>query len=440
MSMLPPAGAARLNDRDFWIHEVTPERIRRELDAGADINQPTLSQDSAIVWAGNAMAGEDVWRLLVEQGADLTALLHDRRPAIFWVTKGGPPQAVRHVMAQPGVDIHLLDSVGRNALAHATRLQPDLQVYRILVEAGIAVHQRDVNGRTAVHEAAMRTSYVHVLEYLATLGLEYSALDNHGWDAFRNAAWRNPNVDVVTFLAGYSDLGETGHDGLNPAMLAAENNPSGEVFAWLLDHDLSVEGRDADGATALVRAGRNSSAVLRQLIGLGQDVNARDDRGNSAFIVSPGAKGDAAAVFELLSAAGADVHAVNADGENALLRALTRSKEREAGPDHALLLIRDYGLATDLLTARGDGALGIAARARQPRCVIDALLHSGLAVDTRDGDGWTPLMRYAARGYDVETISTLLEAGADPHLRNPDGHSVIELAADNPSLAGLPKI
>jgi|GEM_PF-2437615 len=434
----PAQADTALNTSQFWIHTVTPAMIQSQLDAGVDINQTNQSGDAAIVWAGNAMANEDVWRLLIDQGADLTAPLHDHRPAIFWVTKGGTPEAVRLVMAQPGVDIQALDSVGRNSLAHATRLQPDLQVYRLLVDAGIDIRVKDKNGRTAMHEAAMRTRYVHVAEYLHSIGLAYSDLDNNGWDAFLNAAWRNPNYDVVVFLAKQSDLKRVGRDGLNAAMLAAENNPSGKVFKWLLDQGLQVDGRDANGATALIRSGRNSAPVASQLIALGQDVNARDHNGNTAFIMAGQAQTFAPDLFALLSRSGADVHAVNKQGENALLIALRKSKDADNGPQNVLLLLNHYRLDPLQKTKRGDTALSIAAQSGQTKPVLEALIAGKLDVNARDPDGWTPLMRYAAEGYDVEAIDYLLSVGANPRLTDPQGRTAKDLAMANPSIARLP--
>ena len=233
-----PASAkedTELNRPDFWFEPLTTEMIMEQLDSGVDLHAKTLSGSSVIVRAGNAMAGEDVWQLLLDQGIEVTEQQLEGREAIFWVSKGGTPEAVRLILAQPGVNVNALDHTGRNSFAHAVRLQPDLQVYRELIKAGIDIHRIDSNGRTAMHEAAMRTRYVHLFEFFASLGLKYDQLDANGWDPFLNAAWRNPVYDVVVHLGEKSDINRVGHNGLNAAMLAAENNPSGKVFAWLLE-------------------------------------------------------------------------------------------------------------------------------------------------------------------------------------------------------------
>lgn len=424
-------GDTPLNVPENWFKPLTVEILQEQLDAGVDINELTASGSSVLVRAGNSMAGEDVWQFLIDRGARLTEKQLEGREAIFWVTKGGTPEAVRLVLAQPGVDVNALDRSRRNAFAHAVRLQPDLQVYRELIKAGVDIHRIDKTGRTAMHEAAMRTRYVHIFEFFHSLGLRYDDLDNNGWDPFLNAAWRNPVYDVVVHLAEYSDIKRVGKDGLNAAMLAAENNPSGKVFSWLLDQGLSVDGRDQNGATALIRSGRNSAAVASQLLAMGQDVNAVDDHGNTAFIMTGYAQTYAPELMRLLAEAGADVHAVNKDGANALMIALANGHEYKSGPQIIRLLINEYGLKHTPGLADGSTPLTIAAKANQSAEILRLLIEAGGDVNKTDADGMTPLMIYASETYNTGAMDYLLAAGADLNLRNNRGETAADLARSN---------
>lgn len=439
---LLPAGPALsradtpLNVPENWFEPLTVAMLQEQLDAGVDINELDRTGSSVLVRAANAMAGEDVWRFLIEKGARLNEVQLEGRTAIFWVTKGGTPNSVRLVLAQPGIDVNLLDGTGRNAFAHATRLQPDLEVYRELIKAGIDVHQKDINGRTAMHEAAMRTRYVHLFEFFETLGLRYDALDNNGWDPFLIAAWRNPVYDVVVHLAKRSDVRKVGKDGLNAAMLAAENNPSGQIFRWLLDQGLPVDGRDAQGATALIRAGRNSAEVAAQLLALGQDVNAVDNEGNTAFIMTGHAQTYAPDLIRLLASDGADVHAVNKAGANALMIALGNGDEYKSGPQTIRLLMDEYGLKPTSRLADGSTPLTIAARADQSAEILRLLVEAGADVNAADASGMTALMIYAAETYNTGAMNYLVTAGANTSLRNNAGKTTADLARENEYLGG----
>ena len=420
-----------LNVPENWFKPLTVEIIQEQLDTGVDINELNLKGSSVLVRAGNSMANEDVWQFLIDKGARLTEKQLESREAIFWVTKGGTPEAVRLVLAQPGVDVNSLDGSQRNAFAHAVRLQPDVQVYRELIEAGVDIHRKDKTGRTAMHEAAMRTRYVHLFEFFHSIGLSYDELDNNGWDPFLNAAWRNPVYDVVVHLAEHSDIDKVGKDGLNAAMLAAENNPSGKVFEWLLDQGLSVDGRDENGATALIRAGRNSAAVASQLLAMGQDVNAVDHHGNTPFIVSGYAQTYAPDLFRLLASAGADIHAVNKNGANALMIALENGALYKNGPQNVRMLMKEYGLRPTPRLADGSTPLTIAAEANHSAEILRLLVESGADVNAADANGMTPLMIYASKTYNTGAMDYLVAAGADLSLRNSAGKTAADMALSN---------
>lgn len=424
-------GDTPLNVQENWFKPLTVEMIQEQLDAGVDINELNRSGSSVLVRAGNSMADEKVWQFLIEKGARLTEKQLEGREAIFWVTKGGTPEAVRTVLAERGVNVNSLDRSGRNAFAHAVRLQPDLQVYRELIKAGIDIHRVDKTGRTVMHEAAMRTRYVHLFEFFHSLGLRYDELDSRGWDPFLNAAWRNPVYDVVVHLAEYSDIDRVGNDGLNAAMLAAENNPSGKVFKWLLDQGLSVDGRDGNGATALVRSGRNSAAVASQLLAMGQDVNAVDDDGNTAFIMTGHAQIYAPDLIRLLAKAGADVHATNENGANALMIALENGHEYKNGPQNVRMLMEEFDLEPVPRLADGSTPLTIAAKADQSAEILRLLVESGADVNAADADGMTPLMIYASKTHNTGAMGYLITAGADLNRRNADGKTAADLARSN---------
>jgi len=59
--------------------------------------------------------------------------------------------------------------------------------------------------------------------------------------------------------------------------------------------------------------------------------------------------------------------------------------------------------------------------------IVEVLLQAGATSDPRQRHGWTPLQAAAQNG-DVRSLDALLAAGAEPSLRNDDGHSAADLA------------
>mgnify|MGYP001225623299 CR=1 FL=1 len=78
----------------------------------------------------------------------------------------------------------------------------------------------------------------------------------------------------------------------------------------------------------------------------------------------------------------------------------------------------------------GYTALMVAVRENAPTTVLDALLAAGAALDDVTENGSSPLMIAAAAGTPAQVIH-LLNAGADPTLRDAEGRNAADLARQN---------
>lgn len=171
----------------------------------------------------------------------------------------------------------------------------------------------------------------------------------------------------------------------------------------------------------MIAASRGDYASARRLLSE-SEVNARDRLGNTALIYA--ASGGHAEVVRLLLSAGADAHARNDAGANALERA-SRVERRDA---HELLLTHTRGLsAAEVLTVL-DARLLEACWRDETSSVVE-LLARGASVEARaHGSRWTPLISACASG-SVATARVLLEAGADPSASAADGRTPLHFSA-----------
>jgi len=68
--------------------------------------------------------------------------------------------------------------------------------------------------------------------------------------------------------------------------------------------------------------------------------------------------------------------------------------------------------------------------------IFATLLGAGAVVDVRDDEGYTALMRSAWHGH-AETVTVLLDGGADLDAVGKDGKRALDLAANEPTRAVL---
>jgi ankyrin repeat protein len=198
----------------------------------------------------------------------------------------------------------------------------------------------------------------------------------------------------------------------------------------------------ADGTTALHWAVYHDDiALVRRLLKSGANASAKNDYG--ATPMSEAATAGNPVVIELLLKAGADVDSPNADGQTALM-----VLARTSNVDAAKVLLRRHANVNAVEQRRGQTALMWAAAQNQP-AMVQLLVKHGANVNARShvntsqrqvtaepraqarpNGGLTPLL-YAARRGCQECVKTLVAAGADVDMADPEGITPLIMAVTN---------
>jgi ankyrin repeat protein len=329
-------------------------------------------------------------------------------------------------------------------LLYATQAN-DVPLARLLLEAGADASAANRYGITPLWLASTNVS-PELVKLLLEHGADASAAMAHGETAIMAAARAGDAASIKLLLDAGADpnvaestLGETA------LMWAAAENHADAIHAlaaggaaldahaknlnlapmnWLQTGMVSTV-LPVGGWTAIMYAARqNSQDAVRALADVGADLNSQDPDGTTALMIAvTNFHYDLAA--ELLKV-GADPNVADRTGMTALYGAVDMVTLGH-------VIGRPDLPRVDTLDAIGFIKTALAAGADPNARLTTPIIarHHGFS-DRGLGAGATALMR-AAKGYDVESMRVLLDAGADPKLTQADGSNVLLTFASGPA-------
>lgn len=288
------------------------------------------------------------------------ALLHHAATA-------GDAESVLALLSINGL-LNEQDAQGNTPLHCAAKSHNALTITRILIEHGAFAGITNARGETPLHIAAGQQQLPTML-YLISRGLDLNDRDNFGrtpMTKLLGCPVKPEDIQRFISLGGKWETCEL--DGRSPLSIAAQTTPSTPLFEYLL-HEMAedINRPDNEGITPLMWATRNSNAYIVQL----------------------------------LIKAGANVHAQDCRGRNALAHAV-----RYAGAARIVQRILDAGARVD--ERLGDGSLPIHwAVPNRNIDIMQKLLNAKADINAQDAEGNTPL---------------IIAAYDDIPLHQPDGH------------------
>jgi ankyrin repeat protein len=162
-----------------------------------------------------------------------------------------------------------------------------------------------------------------IVRELLSCGSVVNSCDAEGWMAIHFAAhWSS--CAVVTLLLEAKSIVDPRNKDNNTPLIACCGGRSDEeavkIARVLLDRGAEIEQRGRWQRTPLLEASISGSAELVELLlSRGADIKAVDENGNTALILASHNGMHGPAIIPLLVKAGVDVSAVNSDGESALV-------------------------------------------------------------------------------------------------------------------------
>lgn len=177
------------------------------------------------------------------------------------------------------------------------------------------------------------------------------------------------------------------------------------------------------GASVLEAVVANDAAGLAQALAAGQPVDERDERGRTALLVA--VWDDNVDLARRLIDAGADVNARDAIKDSPYLVAGAEGRVEIL----RMILANGADLAS---TNRYGGTALIPAAEKGHPAAVELLIAAGVDVDHVNDLGWTALLEAVVLTDGGPTaqriVRTLLDAGADPDIRDGTGQTALDHA------------
>lgn len=384
-----------------------PSVARQLVEAGANANA-TNRYGVAPLSLACQNGDRELVELLLSAGADPNASLPGGETALMTAARTGQLGPVELLVAR-GAAVNAQEQYKQTALMWAAA-EGHAEVVNALVDAGADVNARLPSGFTALF-FAVREGHSAVTKRMLEAGCDV----NQVMRTQQASRFVRGTLRVTPLLLAV----ENGHFELAAELLAAGANPNAQPAGYSALHAMSWVRKPirGDGDPSPQGSGSlNSLDMVRLLVAAGGDVDARLRRGNSElgrftydgstpFLLA--AQASDLPLMKLLVELGADPELANTDGTTPLLAAAgvgaLGDGDESAGTDEeaiaAVRLLLEIGANIDAVDHNGETALhGAAYQSRAD--VAKLLCASGAKVDVWNHEnraGWTPLV--IALGY-----------------------------------------
>lgn len=395
---------------------------------------------SFLLEAAKASHWQRVEQLLV-QGENINQVDRQGNSVLLYAVAQGNVEAVQLVVAAGGHLNYARPPQGLTPLMLAAASGQG-EIAQILIQAGARVQQGNEDNSTALMIAVYRGDRLLVRQLIAA-GAQVNHQDQAG-DTPLFLAWQGNHRQILTdLLAAGADpnqeelltlvvqrgdfeslqqLHAAGACLTLEGWLTAASENQLACLNFFIAQGQNLDQRDENGETALHLAClEGHKEIVNRLLAAGAEINLPSHWRDTPLLIAVG-QGDLE-IVQLLLAAGADVHQ-GVEGETPLLVCYTSTADC---PGELITLLLQAGANPD--SCLPDGTPLLIAAVQQGRYQwVERLLEAGANVNICDQNRATALMWASVRGHGTILARLLLVPGLALEAQNQGGETALSLA------------
>lgn len=460
------------HNRNFWNENISVEIVKQKTAEG---NNPTSFNNNgfdATTFALLAGANPEVVKYLLSfEDNSIEKRTHDSRIYLHWATMGGNAENVElllklgsnpaardsrgntplvfaagsgkikpeigELFIQSGVDITKeKNKQGANILLISSPFMENENDLKYLQEKGLSIHDTDSEGNGIFNYAARRGN-TEFLNFLIQNGVNYLRPSTQSTNAFFFAAHGtrgfSNSLETYVFLEKLGlNPNMTTKTGTTPLHIITSRRTSKDIVEFFIKHGADVDGKDEKGNTAFLLAAKNQeSEIVKRIASQSKNSMAKNNLGQSALMLATAHNSPEVVAFLMKLNPKQNWNESDAAGNTLghyLIESFNGRNQKQF--EEKLKLLQSKNLDFEMAQAGKNNLFHLAAQSDKPQ-LFETLAQLGVNINAVNQEGYTPLQITAMKTKNIESLKKLVSLGADKNAATAFGETAYDLATEN---------
>lgn len=342
--------------RDFWKTQPTIEQVKEKIKEG---NSPTefnkWSFDATVYAIISHAPTESIKYLTTLKGNEIDKNTHDGRNYLLWAAYAGDYDLVDYLI-QKGSDVKWIDDHGFDIVTFtAVGGNTNPKLYELYKKHGFNLKESKRKGANALLIAAPSVKDISELDYFIQNGMSWKDRDENGNNVFLSAVSKG-NIELLKQLQEKTDFKAVNKNHENAILKAAQgarrHENTLETFQFLTELGLNPLQENDKGENVLHYLAKSNPNwdVFEFFMDKGADINAVDKNGNTPYLNAVKYENKN---MEKIAQLNKNFHQINKEGYAALSYAVANLDK------NTVAFLLNQKVATDVLTAEKESLLNV---------------------------------------------------------------------------------